>query len=348
MGIMAPADLSGDSVLIELRAREAFGRRDYQHGLALAKQAAVRAHEVGDETAWWQMTLFQAECQRGMGDIRSCIDTAEVLREHPITLKSRALECRILSLLSDVCQAAGELERAVRYGIEAVKISSDVEVDEDLRLGSLLALIASLAESDELEQAWQQCLTLVQFLGSGIDSQTAGKGYWVIGNVAFLRQQADTGIKYHKLAAEHLSPLNDLALWAWFNRASASMRLSAGVADTETEDCMERAELAASIIGEDGSDRFKNRLNRANWHVLNGELEQAVAILVHICTESEAMGHQTAGEANLLLGKALREQGDCLNALRRLKDSQAYFSQAGAKDRAAQVAAEIAGFPQAS
>ena len=345
---MAPADLSGDGVLIELRAREAFGRRDYQHGLELATQAAVRANEAGDETAWWQMTLFQAECQRGMGNIRSCIDTAEVLREHPITLKSRGLECRVLSLLSDVCQAAGELERAVQFGIRAVDLSSDDDVDESLRIGSLLALIAALAERGELEQAWHVCMKLVQFLGPGIDSQTAGKGYWVVGNVAFLRQQADDGIKYHKLAADYLSPLNDLALWAWFNRASASMRLSAGVADAETEDCMERAELAASIIGEDGSDRFKNRLNRANWHVLNRELDQAVAILSQVCTESEAMGHQTAGEANLLLGKALREQGDCLNALHRLKDSQAYFSQAGANDRAAQVAAEIAGFPQAS
>jgi hypothetical protein len=344
---MAP-DPSGDSFLIELRAREAFGRRDFLHGLELAIQAACRAKQAGDETAWWQMTLFQAECQRGMGDIRSCIHTAEVLRNHPITLGSRELECRVLTLLSDVCQAAGELDRAVQFGAHAVHISSDIDVGENLRIGSFLALIASLAESDELEQAWQECMKLVGILGSGIDSQATGKGYWVIGNVAFLRREAEDGIKYHKLAAEYLSPLNDLALWAWFNRASASMRLSAGVADAETEHCMERAELAASIIGEDGSDRFKNRLNRANWHVLNQELDQAVAILVAICSESEAMGHQTAGEANLLLGRALREQGDFMNALRCLKDSQAYFSQAGAKDRAAQVAATIADFPQAS
>jgi hypothetical protein len=338
----------GSGVLAELRAREAFRRREYEPALVLAKQISSKALTMGDDSTWWQMTMFQAECQREMGQNRPCIETAELLLEHSLTVESSELRCRVLNLLSDVNQAVGELEHAVRYGAMAVQTAGEGEVAQDLRIGSMLALIAALAESDQLERAWQESKKLLQLVDVTIDTQTMGKCYWVAGNVAFLRQQPDDGVKYHQLAATHLSPSNDLALWAWFNRASAAMRLTAGIADSETADCMERAELASTIIGTDDGDSSTNVLNRAHWCYLNGDVEGAVGLLTAICAEPGHMAHQSAGEANMLLAKALREQGDCEAALRHLKDSQAYFSQAGAKDRAAQVAAEIAGFPQAS
>ena len=344
---MEPIDTAGESVLLELRAREAFGRREYQQALRLAQQISVQSIAENPAT-WWQMTLFQAECYRELGDLTSCVETAMSLRRHPLTVGSSELECRVLNLLSDVSQVAGALDKAVEYGLESVSVCESMEVNTDLRIGAFLALIAALAESDETDAAWEYCVPLERLVETEIDSQTAGKAYWVIGNVAFLRSEAGQGVKYHQLAAKMLSPSNNLALWAWFNRSSAAARLAAGVTDADTLDCIERAELASSIVGAKRLDRVLDEINRAHWHLLAGESRQAVDLLAPICTEPEGMGHQTAGEANLLLGKALREQGDCLNALHRLKDSQAYFSQAGAKDRAAQVAAEIAGFPQAS
>jgi tetratricopeptide (TPR) repeat protein len=338
----------GSGVLAELRAREAFRRREYAQALKIAKEISSKALAARDDSTWWQMTMFQAECQREMGHSRSCIDTAVLLLKHSLTVGSSELQCRVLNLLSDVSQAVGELEHALAYGAKAVETARDGEVAQDLRIGSMLALIAALAESDQLDRAWQESEKLLQLVDSNIDTQTTGKCYWVAGNVAFLRQQPKVGVKYHQLAAERLSPSNDLALWAWFNRASAAMRLTAGIADAETVDCMERAELASTIIGTDDGDSSANVLNRAHWHYLNGDMSGAVNLLTSICAEPVKLAHQSAGEANMLLARALRKQGDCEAALRHLKDSEAYFSQAGAKDRAAQVAAEIAGFPQAS
>ncbi|MFP3570739.1 hypothetical protein, partial [Paraburkholderia sp. SIMBA_030] len=78
-----------------------------------------------------------------------------------------------------------------------------------------------------MEDAWRECLVLETLLTDEVDEDTAGKGYWVIGNVAFLTDHVSEGVRYHDQAAEWLSPSKDVDLWARFNRASAEMRLQA-------------------------------------------------------------------------------------------------------------------------
>lgn len=339
---------AGDGILLELRARDAFAKRDYVVARNIARERAERAAGEGDQGTWWHMTFLEAECFRDAGLFYECIDTAQTLEAHALTADSPELLSRVLTIKSVAAQGAGELADALTFATSAVALSESAELRSEIRMSALTALVAALAENDRMDEAWQQCQRLIKLLQASDDAQMAGKGYWAVGNVAFLRQDPREGVRYHQLAAEHLSPSNDLSLWAWFNRASAAMRFAAGIADTEAEDCMDRAELAASIIGLTDDVRRMNQLNRAHWHFQRGEIDEAAQLLVPICEESPSMAHQTAGEANLLLSKTLRVKGDCPAALHHLKESRAYFDQSGAKDRAAQVAAEIAGFPQAS
>ncbi|MET1156718.1 hypothetical protein [Arthrobacter sp.] len=338
---------AGDGVLLELRAREAFAKREYVGSADLAKRCAEQAAESNDPGTWWHMTFLEAESYRESGDQKNCIKTARSLKNHSLSVGSAELMCRVLTLEAVSLQGAGELREALTTAESAVKVGQAAGLRNEIQIGAESALVAALAESGRIDQAWVHCQDLIQLLKVAADAQLAGKAYWVVGNVAFLRQQSDVGVHYHGLAAEQLSPSNDLGLWAWFNMSSAAMRLSAGIADQETTDCMDRAELAGSIIGTSEQVRHLNELNRARWFFLKGKSHEAANLLGPICSKSD-LPHQTAGEANMLLAKALRELGDCQASLRHFKDSQAHFSQAGAKDRAAQVAAEIAGFPQAS
>jgi tetratricopeptide (TPR) repeat protein len=339
---------AGDGVLLELRAREAFTHRDYRNAAELAQKCAQQAATAGDQGTWWHMTFLQAECYRDLGEQEDSVATTNVLKAHSLTKASAELMCRVLTLASVSLLGMGTLAEALEDARAATTLGAQANLRTDVQIDAQSALVAALAESGRKDEAWDQCHDLVQLLAISTDSQLAGKGYWSVGNVAFFRQQPDEGVRFHKLAAEHLSPSNDLALWAWFNRASGAMRLSAGINDTETADCLDRAELAASIIGITDDVRRLNQMNRANWHFLQGEFSETIRLLTPLCAESDSMAHQTAGTAHSLLGKALRKQGECAEALRYLKISEAYFDQAGAKDRAAEVAAEIAGFPQAS
>ena len=48
----------------------------------------------------------------------------------------------------------------------------------DLRITAQHALIAALAESDQIDDAWEECLRLAELITPDVNSQTAGKAYW--------------------------------------------------------------------------------------------------------------------------------------------------------------------------
>ena len=328
----------GDQLLYELRAREAWSQRDYERARVIAGQAVDLALEDHNEVAWWNMAFLQAECLREEGAVEESVKVAQQLRDHPLTSQSPSLAVRVLTLLAVGLQGLGQLPEAVRQATAAVEMATDAVDAPELRVEAHQALIASLAESDRLDEAWAQCLALSVLLTTEMRSQTAGKAHWAIGNVAFMRHEVADGTKFHSLAAGNLSPNNDLDLWARFNRASAALRLAAGVVDAETLECIERAETASSIVGGNDRDQLELSLTRAHWLVLTGQLNAAVKRLKPICVDSTILASQTAGEANLLLGRALAGRGDDMEAVNYLDTAKAYFVQSGAQDRAAHVA----------
>jgi tetratricopeptide (TPR) repeat protein len=327
----------GQHVFLELRARDAWTQREYRAAREIAGEAQRAADANGNENASWNMVFLQIECLKKEGLFGEAASTAEALRLHPLTRRYPDLAARVSTILADTLVGRGNLESAVVEGHRAVDASEQASGSPDLQIRALHTLIAALAESDRIDDAWKECLRLAELITPDVNSQTAGKAYWVIGNVAYLRRDAAVGTDYHRRAASNLSPSNDLDLWARFNRASAALRLAGGVVEPETLECIERAELAASIVGGSDRDKLELSLTRAHWLFLTGQFDAAVERLKPICEASSLLASQTAAEAYLLLGQALARSGDPLEGLFQLEKSQELFRQSGAHDREAHV-----------
>ncbi|QOD02846.1 helix-turn-helix transcriptional regulator [Pseudarthrobacter sp. BIM B-2242] len=319
-------------VLAGLYARQAWDLRDYELAASHAATAAKIALEGKNTSAWWNMTYMQAECLVRHGDLLECQRITERLIEHPMARESIGLGVRARQMLAAVLQRQGQLSAAVDQALEATKLSEQLPKSSAIIIGALRVLIGALAESGRLEEAWTYCQTLVSQVDATTMPQLAGEVAWVVGNVAFMRHDYAEGVKEHERAAKLLSPANDIEMWARFNKASAAVRLQAGIVEPETLASIERAELAFSIVYEMKSDELEVAFIRARWLYLTGDIVAAIEKLRKIHAEREALAKHTAGEVALLLGKSLKAAGESEEAIVYLKEAQKAFSSAGAQD----------------
>ena len=320
-----------------LNARAKWKVRDFDEAFSLAAEAAELARDAGDETAWWNMRYLQAECLRDQGRIEEYLALAITLNEHSLTATSPELGAKAGTMVAIGLQGLGRLAEAATVAADAAKLAA---ADPDLLYVQVLAqraLIAALAESRLLDDAWRECLVLETLITDDVDEDTAGKGYWVIGNVAFLADRVADGGRYHDLAAERLSPSKDVDLWARFNRASAEMRLQAKLGDAATLRCIERAELATDIVGGSERDHLEMSLVRAHWNYLAGDMHEALAILEPLCARSSILATQTSAEAHFLFGRTLLESQRLEESLTAFEEAAILFEQAALPERSAAV-----------
>ncbi len=330
-------------VVAELQARESWKNRDYTTAKARASEAAALALEAGDLSGAWTMNYLRAECLRDEGSIPECLELAKLLADDPLSSEYPSMAARAYTLLAVAQQGLGHLPEAVAAATSAARLVAGEPEDIYLYIEAQRALIAGLAESRRLDEAWTQCLLLESLLTDLVDEDTAGKAYWVIGNVAFLIGRLTDGGRYHDMAAEWLSPSKDVDLWARFNRASAVMRLEAELIEPATLRCIERAELATEVVGGSGRDLLEMSFARAHWHFLTGDMDTAISLLRPLCTKAGILAAQTAGEASFLLGKALLASGEHAEGMQKLEDAAALFDDAAASERSAQVRAFAGG-----
>jgi hypothetical protein len=324
-------------VIAELEARESWKRRDYSVGYARAGQAAALALESGDDHRWWKMVLLQVECLRDQGSIQECQQLAAELAAHPVAASAPDLGARANILLAHSLQGLGRLPEAVDAAATAASLVAGDFENVYLHIQAQQALIAALAESGRLDAAWRECLVLKSLLTDHVDDDTAGKAYWVIGNVAFLINRVNEGSDYHDLAAERLSPSRDVDLWARFNRGSAEMRLHAQLSNAATLRCIERAELATEVVGGSERDMLEMSLVRAHWYYLTGDMESAITILAPLRDKFPILATQTAAEASFVLGRAMMAQGNDTESLQILDEAVTLFDTAAATERSAMV-----------
>ena len=323
-------------VLAGLYARQAWDLRDYPLAASHAANAAQIALEGRNTSAWWNMTYMQAECLLKHDDLQECQQIVERLLEHPMARESAGLGVRARQMMATVFHRQGQLSLAVDQALEAVKLSEQLPKNSTIIVGALRALIAALAESGRLDEAWRYCQVMSEKVDEAAMSQLAGEVAWVIGNVAFMRHDYTEGVRHHERAAKLLSPANDIELWARFNKASATVRLSAGIVEAETLSSIERAELAFSIVSGTKGDELEVAFIRARWLYLTGDIVAAVEKLREIHAQRDHLAKHTAGEVSLLLGKSLKAAGEAEEALVHLEEAQKAFSAAGAADRVQQ------------
>jgi tetratricopeptide (TPR) repeat protein len=327
-------EAASQRLLLELRARDAWNQRDYELSRKLAEELASAALEDEDDLSWWNATFLVGECLRKQGLMEQSRAIADDLAAHPLTSRSNALSARVFTLRAFALQGSGDLAAAVLAARSAVEDAGAAPDQATISIEAQNALIAALAESGKLEEAWQECHVLAELLSVESSNQTSGLGYWAIGNVAFLLKHITEGVEYHQRAARNLSPSNDLDLWARFNHGSAQFRLAAGVTGRETLECIERAELASSIVGGTERDRLELSLTRAQWLVLTGQFDAAVAQLEVIIEAKHLLASHVAAQAHLLLGQALFARRGSTEAVQNLEESERLFLQSGAQDRA--------------
>ncbi|MET4059018.1 tetratricopeptide (TPR) repeat protein [Arthrobacter sp. UYP6] len=334
-GYPPPAAGTDSRVFLEFTAAQAWDERDYRAARRHCLFAADAALADGDPRGWWELTFMAAGCLRRLHDYPSCLAEAEMLAQHALAAEGQPLRPQAEILLAAACQGSGRLPDAVRHARRALELGLSLRLDAEHLIEAYLLLIAALSESGLLEEAWGHCQTLViPMLEAATDPQTAGKGFWAVGNVAFRRGDVATGLRHHAKAESLLTPDADLEVWAAFNRASAAMRLAEGLHDAATSDCMTHAETALSVVGATEEEVLENLHSRGRWQQLLGQHEAAVQILADVYGHREVLSPQGAAEVALHLGLSRAALGGTREAVQLLNDSAAAFYAAGALDRA--------------
>ncbi|MBP3043986.1 hypothetical protein KKR91_05110 [Arthrobacter jiangjiafuii] len=323
-----------DYMISEYRARRSWERREYQQALEEASRAAGQANAAGERNAYWRMSLLVAECQQELGMTCEFAESAKQLAEDSSINNDPVMQARALTVHARALHNLGKSAEALTVAQQAAAM--DVP-DDDSHMGRFdiqHALIASLAESGQLEDAWSEAEDMLAQIKPGIDPQTAGQAYWAVGNVAFLMGKPEEGRQYHELAADRLSPSNDVNLWALFNKASAIVRLESNILDASTLECIERAELAISVTGGSPADELEICLVRAHWLLLTGEAVESARRLEKILSERDLLPRHLLAEVEHIYSLALSELGRYSEALRAARSSEETFMMLGASRKA--------------
>ena len=301
------------------------------------RSAAETAASRGDEAGWWRMTYLLAECQRELGLIDECVQTAKELSEHRLTTEDPELGAKAKALRSAGLRSLGQLPEALEVAREAALDFPETGYGSRGKHEAQQVLVAVLAESGNLDDAWREAQVLATMVDDATAPVKAGKSYWVIGNVAFLLGKHAEATRYHDLAAAQISPGNDVNLWALFNKASAFMRLTANLVEPATLQCIERAEMAISVSGGTLQDELDIDVIRAHWRYLTGDVSGAREQMDLTMTQANSMSPLSEGDARLLYARILHDSGDTDAAIEQATTGLTIFDEVGSNVRAEQV-----------
>ncbi|MCC9198044.1 hypothetical protein QNO08_04860 [Arthrobacter sp. zg-Y820] len=318
-------DNSVDQILNEYRARQHWERREYKAAQEYAAVAAEKALVKSDSIGYWRMSLLLAECQLELGDMQEFAASAKELSEHPAVQGDRRMLARTKALYSRALQILGQVGESLVLAQEVAALGGAGTDDGIGEIEMLHSLVAALAESGQEDEAWTYAQEMAKLAHEESDQETAGKAYWAVGNVAFLADDPENGAYYHSLAAENLAPGNDVNTWAQFNKGSALVRLAAGIADSETLECIERAELANSVTGGSAFQELEISMARAHWLLLTGKAEESAERLGEILEHRDLLPEHSLAEVEYVAALALRELGRNDEALEAAAHSEKVF-----------------------
>lgn len=318
-------DNAVDQILNEYRARQHWERRDYKAALEYASAAAEKALTKEDAGGYWRMSLLLAECQLELGRMQDFAASAKELAEHPAIQTDRRMLARAKALYSRALGMLGQVGESLVLAQDVAALGGGDTEDGIGEIEMLHSLVAALAESDEVAEAWKYALEMAELAAEESDPEAAGKAYWAVGNVAFLADNLEAGVHYHSLAAEKLAPGNDVNTWALFNKGSALVRLAAGIADMETLECIERAELANSVTGGSPFQELEISMARAHWLLLTGKAEESASRLDKILEHRDLLPDHTLAEVEYVAALALRDLGRNDEALAAASHSEKVF-----------------------
>ena len=153
---MQQSSVSPSYAAAELQAREHRSNHDFREAAIAAQVAAEIASAKAIRASWWNMTFFQAESLLAAGDFEACAGVPAHLLAEP-RRRNAAAPGAGAHPAGQGPSRTGLLEQAADEARAAADLMNG-EDDVEIAVKARQALIAALADSGRLDEAWAESL----------------------------------------------------------------------------------------------------------------------------------------------------------------------------------------------
>ncbi|MEU3430876.1 helix-turn-helix domain-containing protein [Streptomyces gardneri] len=218
----------------------------------LLRSIGAEAGGYAEEDVLWEAAWDLADILRELGNTAEEHTVLSGLAETALSQETPRLAARVATALSKNLLRQGRLGEAVRTAEHAVSVTVALPPTAHERVGAMLALVNSYADSGELENASSLADTLQEIVEDIPSRQLRGQVYWAVGSARYLCERPRDAAQLHEQAFTCLHPEADLAAWARLCRASAALRLEYDPSDDAAQQAawlLARARQALELVG---------------------------------------------------------------------------------------------------
>ncbi|WP_181035004.1 helix-turn-helix domain-containing protein [Arthrobacter sp. B0490] len=306
-----------------------------------AEYAADIAFEQRNGPAWWDMSMLHAQSLIALRRLDEAEAVLLQMEKPSLMVASAELRSVVQGRLSTIARASGRLLDALELARRSAESAAELPEQSPARLQAAFILIAALSVKGDLDEAWDVATGLDVVEGAPfVPSLLIARGAWAIGNVAFRRGEVEVGQEQHALAARLLLPQSDLVTWAEFHRASASLKMQAGIVDESVRESLGKAELGLRLVGSP-SHRSELTLVQARFALLSEDLGEAKELLDAVDGQRTLLDFESITELEDCLGQYHAAAGAPSLAARHLAEAARLYSDAGAEEKARELTEQI-------
>lgn len=322
--------------------------RDMQDDALAASEAAYAAclaYEQRNAPAWWDMSMLQAQSLIALRRLEEAEAVLQRMDKSSLMVVAPELQSVVQGRLSTIARNAGRLLEALDLARQAVASAAELSDQAPARLQAAFILIAALSVKGDLDEAWDVATSLeITEDSPSVPSLLIARGAWASGNVAFRRGEVEVGRRQHALAAKLLLPQTDLEGWAEFHKASANLKLQAGLMDDSVRESIRNAELGLELVGKP-NQRLELTLVQARFALLTDDLGTAEELLDLVVGQRDLLGFEARTELEDSLGQYYSARGSSAQAAHHLTQAAQLYSEAGADEKARELMDQVRALP---
>lgn len=319
------------AALDQIQVLDAALRGDH---LAAAEHVRDRdeAAAITEPSDWWTGLYLRAEALSQIGDYEQSVATTATLLSHPMAEISPGLRAAVLVTRSRALIALGRLAEGREVARDAVATAERAGQDETLGK-ALLAQIAAVGELGDSAEVTDVVGKLIEVRTRIASDHLRGRIAWSVGNAYFLAGNIPGAVTEHDHAAALLRPQADLRAWARFCKASAELRLSAGIEDG-VEHLLEQAAAGLLLAGNPEDRAELNRVRAA--YALRHDPQRALELVSEVLPEGILAAHSRA-PAHVITARAYTALGDAEHAREHWVKAAECYEQAGASEKSLEI-----------
>ncbi|MER5739409.1 MULTISPECIES: helix-turn-helix domain-containing protein [unclassified Streptomyces] len=316
--------------LLEARALRKDG--ELADAAELLRGIGAEAGGYAEEDVLWEAAWDLADVLRELGDAAEERTVLTGLAGTTLSQETPRLAARVATALSRNLLRQGRLGEAVRTAEHAVSVAVALPPTAHERIGAMLALVDSYAESGELENTSNIADTLQEIVEDIPSRQLRGQVYWAVGSARFLCDRPGDATRLHEQAFDCLRPEANLAAWARLCCASAALRLEHDPSDDAAERAarlLTRARQALELVGR-ADDMAHLMLAEAQLALRLGQPERVLELTAEVGAGGAGLPLAGQGRCRLLAARAHVLAGDAEAAKECYRDAAEVLDRAGA------------------